>query len=182
MESENQPIVDRNEEEASKCRDSVKFKLFLGTALTFLSTIFAACALTCLQIMSEVPPALEINAVTYTVALVTSGVILLFRMELPKISLDYKWSLLSICVLMVLYDVFLFNKQSAFLPLGSIEAVQYGFTIIFSLLLSWKFLDEKIGCLKVGAVVLAIIGLAMNATSDLPIFDAGKCLFQWSIP
>ena len=121
---------------------------------------------------------MKINAVTYTVALVTSGVILLFRMELPKISLDYKWSLLSICVLMVLYDVFLFNKQSAFLPLGSIEAVQYGFTIIFSLLLSWKFLDEKIGCLKVGAVVLAIIGLAMNATSDLPIFDTGKCLFQ----
>ena len=52
MESENQPIVDRNEEEASKCRDLVKFKLFLGTALTFLSTIFAACALTCLQTSS----------------------------------------------------------------------------------------------------------------------------------
>ena len=74
MESENQPIVDRNEEEASKYRDSVKFKLFLRTALTFLSTIFAACALTCLQIMSEVPPAMEINAMTYTVALVTCDV------------------------------------------------------------------------------------------------------------
>ena len=79
---------------------------------------------------------------------------------------------------MVLYDVFLFNKESAFLPLGSIEAVQYGFTIIFSLLLSRKFLDEKISCLKFAAIVLTIIGLVMNATSDLPIFDMGKCLFQ----
>ena len=179
MESETQPILDWNEKETSKCysRDSVKFKLFLGTALAFLSTIFAACALTCLQIMSEVPPALEINAVTYTFALVTSGAILLFRMELPKISLDYKWSLFSVCVLMVLYDVFLFNNQSVFLPLGSIEAVQDGFTIIFSLLLSWKFLDENISCLKVGAVVLAMIGLAVNATSDLPIFHTGECLY-----
>ena len=175
---ENQPTVDRKEKQFSKCCSlhSVKFKVFLGTALTILSTIFNACALTCLQIMSEVPPALEINAVTYTVALFIGCVVLLFRMELPKISLDYKWSLLSVCVLMVLYDVSLFNYLSAFLPLGSIGAVQYGFTIIFSLLLSWKFLVEKISCLKVGAVVSVMIGLVMNAASDLPSSDIGEYL------
>ena len=168
----------QNEKQSSKCCSlhSVKFKVFLGTALTILSTISNACALTCLHIMSEVPPALEINAVTYTVALVIACVVLLFRMELPKISLDYKWSLLSVCVLMALYDVSLFNNLSAFLPFGSIGAVQYGFTIIFSLLLSWKFLDEKISCLKVGAVVSVMIGLVMNAASDLPSFDIGEYL------
>ena len=95
MEMENQPIVDQNEKKSSKCCSlhSVKFKVFLGTTLTILSTIFNACALTSLQVMSEVPPAMEINAVTYTVALVIGCVVLLFRMELPKISLDYKWSL-----------------------------------------------------------------------------------------
>ena len=123
--------------------------------------------------MSEMPPVLEINAVTYTVALATSCLILLFRMELPRISVDYKWSLLVVCVLMVLYDVFLFNKESVFLPLGS---EQYGFTIIFSMFLSWKFLNENISCLKVCAVFIAIIGLVMNAASDLPIFHSGECL------
>ena len=178
MEVEKQPILDMNEENSSKCcsRDSVKFKLFLGTVLALLSTIFAACALACLQIMTEVPPFLEINAVTYTVALVTSCLILLFRRELPRISFDYKWSLLSVCALMVLYDVFLFNKESAFLPLGSIEAVQYGFTIIFSLLLSWKFLNENISCLKMCVVFIALIGLSMNVTSNLPIFNTGEYL------
>ena len=79
---------------------------------------------------------------------------------------------------MVVYDVSLFNNLSAFLKLGSIGAVQYGFTIIFSLLLSWNILDEKYSCLKVGAVVSVMIGLVMNAASDLPSFDIGEYLSQ----
>ena len=173
---ENQSLVGNENESWTCCRSggSPKFKIFLGTLLTIASTLFECCAFVSLQSMSELPPVFEINAIGYSVALATTCIILPLKRELPKISRDQKLSLLAVCSCMVLSDVFLFNSHSALLPLGSIVVLQEGIIIGFSLLLSWKFLNEHIACWKLVLVAIAIAGLAMNVTSELPIFDAGE--------
>ena len=71
---------------------------------------------------------------------------------------------------MIAYDITLYNPESGSLPLGSIDAILYGFIIILSMLLCWKFLDDSLSWIKILAVMFILVGLGMNAASELPIF------------
>ena len=154
----------------------VKFVPLAGAFLTVASTVFAAGSFAFLQSIKKLPPTFEINAVTYTVALFCSTIDLSLRRELPRINLEHKWSFLLLCLLIIADDVALLNPEAGLLPLGSINAIQYGFTIIFCMFLSWMFLNASLSWIKVGAVMVTLMGLGMNAASELPIFgnNTGK--------
>ncbi len=142
--------------------------LLIGVTITFMVCVFDATSIACLQLMTELPPDIQINAVIFGFGFLCVGPYFLARRRLPRFTRSHVPWVIGICVVFLVDCLTLYNHEASFLPLGSIGSIGYAFNILFSVILSKIFLTEVVTFRKGLALCVTLLGLVLTVLAHVP--------------
>ena len=142
--------------------------LLFGIIVTFTVCIFDTTSLACLQLMEQLPPDIQINAMNFTFGLTCIVLYFGIKRQIPQFKRNNITWMVVICVVFIADCLSLYNQEASFLPLGSIGSIGYAFNIIFSVVLSKIFLTEIVTVHKGVALFVTLLGLVLTILAHVP--------------
>lgn len=159
--------TEQSKEAGSKPRTGSS-SLLVGVVIIFMVCVFDATSISCLQLMKQLPPDIQINALNFSFGFVCIATYFLIKRSLPRLAkANIPW-VMAICVVFLVDCLTLYNQEASFLPLGSIGSIGYAFNIIFSVILSKIFLTELMTVRKGIALLMTLFGLVLTVLAHIP--------------
>ena len=153
---ETQPILESKEQKGS-------MRVLLTGILAILAVYIANIAgITCVQLMAQLPPDFELNALRFSVGVVIAIIYLLGKRTTPTLSKSKIEFVLALAATQAIYNVFLYSHHLQQIPIVTILSVYQAFKIIFVLILSKIFLSSEIPCIKVLICVISFAGTSLT--------------------
>ena len=160
----------------AKNENSIKrWKFAVGISATVISCISSLAGIACVQLMDQIPPDFELNALRFIVGLLLSVLLLLSKKLSPKVRKEnIKW-IIAIGILIIIYNIALYSHNLKLIPIVTVLCIHGALKIILSLILSRIFLTEPISLVKCGVCLLAFIGSTFTVIPRVAIY------FDWGI-
>ena len=164
-----------NSEGAKNENNLKRWKFAVGVSATVVSCIASLAGIACVQLMDQIPPDFELNALRFIVGLVLSVFLLLFKKLSPKVRKgNIKW-IIAIGIIIIIYNIALYSHNLKLIPIVTVLCIHGALKIILSLILSRIFLTEPISLVKCGVCLLAFIGSTCTVVPRVAIY------FDWGI-
>ncbi len=115
----------------------------IGIIIVFIICMCDIGSIACLQLISNLPPDFELNALRFTSGLIFSMGYIFWKRKLPKIQKKLSGWVFLVALSTYLYNISLFNGYVKELPVGAIIGLKQGFFIVLIAIASHILLQEK---------------------------------------
>ena len=136
--------------------------LLIGIFAILTVYIANIAGITCVQLMAQLPPDFELNALRFSIGVVIAINYLLCKRTTPTLPKSKIKFVLALAVTQAIYNVLLYSHHLQQIPIVTVLSVYQAFKIIFVLILSKIFLSSEIPYIKVLICVISFAGTSLT--------------------
>ena len=155
---EDQKSLLLDDEDKSKRKHTNKgWKTCLGVLIILIECLCAIGSISCLQIITHLPPNFELNSLRFAIRLVFVIIYLLFSRQLPRVPWELsRWLFIGVLATYI-YNLTLFSEYVKKLPIGAVFGVKQGFVILLVAIASRILFQQEHSWFKRGRADLCLI-------------------------
>ncbi len=142
----------------------------IGIGLIILECMSGIASISCLQLITDLPPMFELNTLRFAIGFVFVVVYLVFTWQLPSLDRGLiKWTLLGILATYI-FNLTFYNEHVKELPITAVFGTKRAFAMFLGAAASKVVLKEKLGWLKITLIFATFVGIGFVISSSfLPI-------------
>ena len=164
--------------ESSSSKDETgtnRIRYLVGVAAATSTVLAQLAGIASTQLMSQIPPDLELNTLRFAVGVAFSALYLLLKQTIPRISKEnIKW-LAVVSVTTVGYNLSLYSHNLKTMPIVTLLCVLQTFRIILTLIFSKMFLKSDISSIKFAICLITIIGTTLTVIPRVEMYLQSPC-------
>ena len=142
----------------------------IGITLMVMECMSELGSISCLQLITDLPPTFELNILRFAIGFVFAILYLVFTWQVPHIERNLiLWTVLGIMATFF-FNLSLYNEYVKKLPIGAVFGTKFASYILLCAAATKIFLKEKLGWLKIVLICTTLVGISLVILSSfLPV-------------
>ncbi len=172
----------KNENEMSPLSNiKEKAGICLGIFAIIAEALCQIGSISCLQLITDLPPNFELNSVRFAIGLAFVLIYLLLTRQLPRFKKELGgWLFLGVLAT-YFYNLSLYSEYVKKLPLGAVFGIKQAFYVVLVAIGSRVLLKINVSKLKLAVIFAAIIGIGLVILSSFfPRSNTERQADEWN--
>ena len=149
---------------------TTRYTYLVGVLSAATTTIAQVAGIACVQLMNQIPPDFQLNALRFGVGILFSVAYLSIKTTVPKVSREnIKW-LLAVAMTTICYNLTLYSHNLKRIPIVTLLCIHQTFRIILTLILSKIFLKSEIPLVKCIICFVTIVGAVFTVVPRVEVY------------
>ena len=166
-------LLSDKEDKSLQKYTSKQWKTSLGILIIIVECLCSIGSISCLQIITRLPPNFELNSLRFAIGLLFVITYLLLCRQLPRVPWELtSWLFLAVLATYV-YNLTLFSEYVKQLPIGAVFGINQGFEILLVAIASRILLHQEHSWFKVALILTTFVGIGLVISSSFLPGHAG---------
>ena len=138
----------------------------IGISLIVMECISEIGSISCLQLITNLPPTFELNTLRFAIGFVFAILYLVFTWQVPYVERNLiPWTVLGIMATFF-FNLSFYNEYVKKLPIGAVFGTKIASFMLLCAAATKIFFKEKLGWLKIGLIFATLVGIGLVISSS----------------